>query len=794
MPFAAPEAIDKRTLVDPREDYRYGSVDRKVSAQPIDAFERPSGPLQNVLNLVNSVQGTLGAYGQFQDQKNKADEEQGGMAQIKGETPPSDASMAFIRGYNRLQGEADASKYHATMDTYYRENWNKPPGDFEAGVHTIDNQFILGQSDSYLKGFAPRALIVQDHFRQRYADDQAVQAKEKMAENLKTKFDADLTSIYQNYLVNNPVSAPVIPPTEVDRVMNAFKTVESGGKTGAVGPDGSLGTYQYQPKTWQDYSTQYNTAVNGVATPLPMNPTNQELVTRFKMTQFIHQGYNLKQIAAIWQSGSPGGTSLKGVNPETGVAYDVPAYTAKIEAAYNAGGGGVTGTSSYRDPNPLAEALNAARVQALQDIPPGMTKKDVNLAFIQKAHELAILNHDENIMRFGWVEDKSGWSVAKLAETDLQGALLEGLKQAESSREAWENRQWADKTKLREETQRNTMQAVADIYANTSDKVQAGMMIQNYVKANATRLPPESVFHLMDMGQKMAASDFAQNDDPAVLRDLYVQASEGRLAPATLNASLSKLTEKCYFMILDKKNSEDKATQNREYAQSKSDQMETLGILQKELSRPDMDMITKEMQRSGIVPFDPMAFTRNEHGTYTFWKKLEEFQTDLKGKGLPLREPTTSELHKIYQDTLTETMEKLPRKQNSLDIAPGAGPTRKGPLNPSQQETVDRLNAQIAKEKAVATPPTPKPASPAFAENTLKAQVPTWDMRPIDATLDTIHHLESIGGSKEDHIKGMTQYIAQQLSTGRGGLVDTEGLSNALTPLFNFLFPKPKGN
>jgi hypothetical protein len=115
---------------------------------------------------------------------------------------------------------------------------------------------------------------------------------------------------------------------EAEVIMKSLEKIESGGKVDARNPDGSVGVLQYQPATWDRYSREYNEEAFGGSGPLPNTPQNQRLVGQFKVKKWLSQGYAPQQIAAMWNGGEGNADwrGKKGINPNTGVAYDMPTY------------------------------------------------------------------------------------------------------------------------------------------------------------------------------------------------------------------------------------------------------------------------------------------------------------------------------------------------------------------------------------------------------------------------------------------------------------------------------------
>lgn len=117
----------------------------------------------------------------------------------------------------------------------------------------------------------------------------------------------------------------------------AIRQHESGGDFTAKGQSGEYGAYQFLPSTWNAWSK--NAGVN-----VPLNeatPEQQNQVAYTQIKQWKDQGYNVGQIASLWNSGDPNaytgkftsGAPAKGMN-RFGAKYDVPAYAQSVATTY----------------------------------------------------------------------------------------------------------------------------------------------------------------------------------------------------------------------------------------------------------------------------------------------------------------------------------------------------------------------------------------------------------------------------------------------------------------------------
>lgn len=119
----------------------------------------------------------------------------------------------------------------------------------------------------------------------------------------------------------------------VVNLIKAISKVESGGNINAVGASGEGGSYQFLPSTWNESAKKY-----GINVPLEQATAGQQNAVAYNLVkEWKDKGYNVTQIASMWNAGSGRPNAFKenwkGVN-SSGVAYDTPAYVAKVAEAY----------------------------------------------------------------------------------------------------------------------------------------------------------------------------------------------------------------------------------------------------------------------------------------------------------------------------------------------------------------------------------------------------------------------------------------------------------------------------
>lgn len=148
----------------------------------------------------------------------------------------------------------------------------------------------------------------------------------------------------------------------------AMRIVESGKDFKASGASGEFGAYQYMPKTWSGWAKEYLNDANAEMTPM-----NQDKVAYYKILSWKQKGYDPKQIASLWNSGSPDWEGKVGTNKH-GVQYDVPAHVNKVMTEYKK----------------LQTVLFANRKKEIPEVIPDIEKEEKKKGFLKDMLSSAI--------------------------------------------------------------------------------------------------------------------------------------------------------------------------------------------------------------------------------------------------------------------------------------------------------------------------------------------------------------------------------------------------------------------
>ena len=134
----------------------------------------------------------------------------------------------------------------------------------------------------------------------------------------------------------------------VSSIVKGLAYKENGGKVDLnnirAGKTGEMKSiFQFLPATWKGYAKEVLGDENA-----PLNNENETKVVHEKVSKWLKEGRNVKQIASMWNAGTgepdawdgtfkattkthKAGDPSKGILKKSGVAYDVPTYARDVE-------------------------------------------------------------------------------------------------------------------------------------------------------------------------------------------------------------------------------------------------------------------------------------------------------------------------------------------------------------------------------------------------------------------------------------------------------------------------------
>lgn len=114
---------------------------------------------------------------------------------------------------------------------------------------------------------------------------------------------------------------------KVGIILKTIRIIESNGNYFIRGKCGEIGAYQIMPSTWNLWSYEFYGRI------LDYSKENQDSLAFKKIEQLIEKGFNIREIAFIWNSGTTSPSRLKGIN-KYGIYFDVINYVQKFEKTY----------------------------------------------------------------------------------------------------------------------------------------------------------------------------------------------------------------------------------------------------------------------------------------------------------------------------------------------------------------------------------------------------------------------------------------------------------------------------
>lgn len=135
---------------------------------------------------------------------------------------------------------------------------------------------------------------------------------------------------YNNEITHNRIYLYAWAEREmkVRKILQTIRIIESSDNYQAKGGSGEYGAYQYLLSTWKAESKRHFGFEANIE-----SPEWQDMVSEMKVKRLIDQGYSIREIASIWNSGRPTYEGRKGINRH-GVRYNVPKYVEKFNQIF----------------------------------------------------------------------------------------------------------------------------------------------------------------------------------------------------------------------------------------------------------------------------------------------------------------------------------------------------------------------------------------------------------------------------------------------------------------------------
>lgn len=196
--------LTSRAQVDKRISHDPTTPSLHVVASPTDPMVFGSGHDSRAARLAE-------ALGVIQQNKAVIDQavslgaervyKEGALSAMKGEERPS-TGMIRIQGWDTLKGELTArQEYRDELNSFFNDNHLELlPEEFEAGVREISNKYIQGASKSYLEGFLPQALDIEQSIFDKYNSTHRELVRQESMDMLSSKAHNTVVKHLTEYL------------------------------------------------------------------------------------------------------------------------------------------------------------------------------------------------------------------------------------------------------------------------------------------------------------------------------------------------------------------------------------------------------------------------------------------------------------------------------------------------------------------------------------------------------------------------------------------------------------------
>ena len=141
------------------------------------------------------------------------------------------------------------------------------------------------------------------------------------APSVKQKYEAEIDQ-YKEFHIEYQYTK------KIELILETIRWIESRNNYHIKGGSREYGAYQFTPSTWRDHCKLFFGRQLNIK-----SPANQDVIAQMKIERLIDKGYELDEIASIWNSGSPKWKGKIGVNRYS-VQYNVPRYVRKFMNEY----------------------------------------------------------------------------------------------------------------------------------------------------------------------------------------------------------------------------------------------------------------------------------------------------------------------------------------------------------------------------------------------------------------------------------------------------------------------------
>jgi hypothetical protein len=683
MPEFAPDKLGGRKPIDPRDTYRYSTVKADVEAKPIDAYVAPgANSLQSILSVIGGGQDLLKSYEQYKQTENVKDTEQAAADTARGLPQQEDASRAYIRKYEELQGRAEVGKFHGEALEYLMKNRDLPREEFDKGFYDIQRKYTLGPSDNALRGFAPGALEVESAIRTGYADHQAKKVQETIHQNMSVELrdqfnaaDAQAQSVAQANAPKpvydaRPVKAPLVDGEGAPSQSNNLGNIRASKTSFRAYSKPEQGAADATSLLRRAYSGLTLTQIGNKWAPPSDNNNTPAWINTVSTTSGLAPGEvpNLNDPEVVTKL-------LTGIAKAEKSAKDLQRFTPEVIRAgvESALSGKPIGTNPLAGPQIDYGALAEKKRQIVSDTmakyPELSDRKRIGLTAITTAYQQGLANHDPHAMDFAFLPDQSGVTIASSMDDQTAARLTEMKHSLMQDADAYGQRAKRDLEYNRKEAERSTLTALNQIDLQdmpASEKGAAKMALLTEAMSN-DRISPDTGKVVYDLAKRQAAGNYAEVADQSIVQGLFMDKELGLSNPVEMLKRVNYLAANGF---LDEKHT-------KYFMEQFGDRAGKIRSVDK--TRDDEEL--KQTFNSGLRLFEPMSdnlyggnglspedkqLAIQEQLTFkqNFYQGVREWRSEY-AKSNPNADPdvtpTGSALRKVFDDAVKQTKAYSPK-------------------------------------------------------------------------------------------------------------------------------------
>lgn len=150
----------QRTPVDSRDTFDFTTPNISPVARPVDPYVVPNEgqKWRQLADSLGIISHSIDSLQPFMKEYAGQQYEKGRMAALTGKEKPS-SGYYKITAYEEVLGAVTADgEYRKALQDYFTENFSQAaPEDFQQGLEAITQEFLGGQTDNFIRGFAPKA-------------------------------------------------------------------------------------------------------------------------------------------------------------------------------------------------------------------------------------------------------------------------------------------------------------------------------------------------------------------------------------------------------------------------------------------------------------------------------------------------------------------------------------------------------------------------------------------------------------------------------------------------------------